>query len=161
MRYLFCHVELLISYLFLSPQVAKHNSPGDCWIIIDGLVYDVTHFALNHLGGTDIIYAFAGVDATKEFLDIHPPEYAWEYIGPAIGKVLMLSSPLSSLMPKAGLGFDVVDAESFAQLREALSSRVLTVTGGFGAMVQRYMREKAIITSSKFKIFDQISFCFK
>jgi L-lactate dehydrogenase (cytochrome) len=45
-------------------EVSKHNSRDDCWVIIDGNVYDVTDFLENHPGGEDIIIANAGKDAT-------------------------------------------------------------------------------------------------
>jgi predicted heme/steroid binding protein len=124
--------------------VKKHSEPGDCWVIIDGKVYDVSQFALSHPGGAEIIFRVAGTDATQEFLDIHPPEYAWEYVGPAIGAVLQHTSPSSGMMSRAGLSVKLAEAESFAELREALQSRILTITGGFGAMVQRYMREQVV-----------------
>ena len=123
-------------------QVSQHSEAGDMWMIIDGKVYDVSQFALSHPGGSDIIFRVAGTDATQEFLDIHPPEYAWEYVGPAIGAIVNGSSPSSSVLPKAGLSVKLAEAESFGELREALQSRILTITGGFGAMVQRYMREQ-------------------
>jgi predicted heme/steroid binding protein len=123
-------------------KVMKHKDPGDCWMVIDGRVYDVSQFALSHPGGSDIIFRVAGTDATHEFLGIHPPEYAWEYVGPALGVVATATSPLSSVLPRAGLSVKLAEAESFGLLRAALQSRILTITGGFGAMVQRYMREE-------------------
>jgi predicted heme/steroid binding protein len=111
-------------------------------MVIDGRVYDVSQFALSHPGGSDIIFRVAGTDATQEFLDIHPPEYAWEYVGPAIGVVSPTASPFNSVLPRADLSVKLVEAESFRLLRAALQTQILTITGGFGAMVQRYMREE-------------------
>ena len=118
-------------------------------MIIDGKVYDISQFALSHPGGSEIIFRIAGTDATQEFLDVHPPEYAWEYVGPAIGRVLQQTSPSSGIVSKAGLSVKLAEAESFAELREALQTRILTITGGFGAMVQRYMREQVAATSPR------------
>lgn len=53
-------------------EVAKHNTAGDAWIVIDGLVYDVTRFAALHPGGRQLLIAYAGKDASKDFNMLHP-----------------------------------------------------------------------------------------
>ncbi|KAL1411243.1 hypothetical protein Q8F55_002194 [Vanrija albida] len=55
-------------------EVQKHNSRDDCWVIIDGKVYDVTEFIEIHPGGAGIIAANAGKDATKIFKPLHPKD---------------------------------------------------------------------------------------
>ncbi|WVQ73082.1 hypothetical protein IAR50_002645 [Cryptococcus sp. DSM 104548] len=55
-------------------EVQKHNKADDCWVIINGKIYDVTDFMENHPGGPDIILANAGKDASKIFGPIHPPD---------------------------------------------------------------------------------------
>ncbi|TXT13764.1 hypothetical protein VHUM_01131 [Vanrija humicola] len=55
-------------------EVQKHNSRDDCWVIIDGKVYDVTEFIEIHPGGAGIIVANAGKDATKIFKPLHPKD---------------------------------------------------------------------------------------
>jgi Cytochrome b5-like Heme/Steroid binding domain len=52
--------------------VAKHRSPDDCWIIVDGDVYDVTDFLDSHPGGPNAILLHAGRDATAVYGPIHP-----------------------------------------------------------------------------------------
>ena len=81
-------------------EVQRHCTTDDCWIIIDGAVYDVTEFALSHPGGPELVYQCAGRDATVDFLSVHPPEYAWEYVGPAIG---VIETRVPKDMPPAGL----------------------------------------------------------
>lgn len=49
-------------------EVAKHNTPQDCWMVIEGTVYDVTPFiaAGMHPGGEAILEG-CGIDATELF----------------------------------------------------------------------------------------------
>lgn len=47
-------------------EVAMHNSPNDCWAVINGNVYDLTAYLSRHPGGDDIERA-CGIDATKLF----------------------------------------------------------------------------------------------
>ncbi|MCL4163225.1 UNVERIFIED_CONTAM: hypothetical protein GTU68_042885, partial [Idotea baltica] len=51
-------------------EVAKHNSNKDCWVVVDGKVYDVTLFIPNHPGGK-LIYARAGYDISILFQSYH------------------------------------------------------------------------------------------
>ncbi|KAJ7925918.1 hypothetical protein B0H13DRAFT_1973864 [Mycena leptocephala] len=55
-------------------QVAEHNSPQSCWVIIQNSVYDVTDFLQEHPGGAKIILKYAGRDATSAYEPIHPPD---------------------------------------------------------------------------------------
>jgi cytochrome b involved in lipid metabolism len=47
-------------------EVALHNTPADCWMAIDGKVYDVSNYASQHPGG-DAVYQGCGQDATELF----------------------------------------------------------------------------------------------
>lgn len=47
-------------------EVSAHNTSSDCWMVIDGKVYDVTSFIPSHPGGATII-AFCGLDASTAF----------------------------------------------------------------------------------------------
>jgi cytochrome b involved in lipid metabolism len=49
--------------------VGKHNTAEDCWMAIDGNVYDLTAFLPLHPGGSQVLLEVAGKDASKEFLD--------------------------------------------------------------------------------------------
>eukprot|EP00959_Pyramimonas_sp_CCMP1952_P090083 1885972-Pyramimonas_sp.AAC.2 len=55
-------------------EVAQHNKDGDCWIIIDNRVFDVTKFARFHPGGKWVLFTVAGKDATEEFYAYHRAE---------------------------------------------------------------------------------------
>lgn len=51
---------------FTMTQVSQHNSAKDCWLVVDGSVYDVTKFIPNHPGGNEILQG-CGKDATALF----------------------------------------------------------------------------------------------
>ena len=48
---------------FTMEEVSQHNQKGDCWIVYEGKVYDVSKFD-KHPGG-DAILRQAGQDATE------------------------------------------------------------------------------------------------
>lgn len=33
-------------------EIGKHNSPSDCWLVVDGQVWDFTNFHGEHPGGS-------------------------------------------------------------------------------------------------------------
>jgi sterol-4alpha-carboxylate 3-dehydrogenase (decarboxylating) len=53
---------------YTAADVARHCARDDLWVVIDGLVYDLTAYVDPHPGG-DAILAHAGGDATRGFLD--------------------------------------------------------------------------------------------
>ncbi len=59
-------------------EVERHNKIEDCWIIIDGKVFDVTEFAIIHPGGKQLIYSVGGTDATEYFHELHREEILLE-----------------------------------------------------------------------------------
>ncbi|CEP15271.1 hypothetical protein [Parasitella parasitica] len=52
-------------------QVQAHNKPNDCWIVIEGKVFDVTNFLSEHPGGKKVLAKMAGKDASKSFKMFH------------------------------------------------------------------------------------------
>ncbi|KLU89273.1 hypothetical protein MAPG_08247 [Magnaporthiopsis poae ATCC 64411] len=84
--------------VFDAAEVAKHNSPESCWVVLYGDVYDVTDFVPSHPGGSKIILQLAGRDATEDYDPVHPPGTLEE-----------------NLKPEAKLG--TVDPESLSRLR--------------------------------------------
>lgn len=54
-------------------ELDRHAEPDNCWMVVNGKVYDLTRFAPDHPGGPDIIYKYAGKDATKAYNEIHQP----------------------------------------------------------------------------------------
>nr|GMD76641.1 probable pectinesterase 29 [Ipomoea batatas] len=57
--------RLLVS----NNEVSLHNTPKDCWLIINAKAYNVTNFLNEHPGGEDVLLAAAGKDASEEFED--------------------------------------------------------------------------------------------
>ncbi|KAL2002373.1 hypothetical protein VTN02DRAFT_80 [Thermoascus thermophilus] len=68
--------------LLSAQQISEHNTPADCWTVIDGQVWDVTDFLEQHPGGTAIILKYAGRDATKAYSDVHSPNVLKETLSP-------------------------------------------------------------------------------
>ncbi|XP_042431531.1 cytochrome b5-like isoform X1 [Zingiber officinale] len=58
------------SKVYHFDEVAKHKVVKDCWLLIDGKVYDVTPFMEDHPGGDEVLLASTGKDATNDFEDI-------------------------------------------------------------------------------------------
>ena len=55
----------------VSPEeLAKHATAKDCWLLSDGIVYDVTKYLDNHPGGSAVMVEHAGQDCTSNFEDI-------------------------------------------------------------------------------------------
>jgi len=44
-------------------EVAQHDSADDCWVIMEGVVYDVTDYIASHPGGESIVEG-CGIDGT-------------------------------------------------------------------------------------------------
>ncbi|KAK3241811.1 hypothetical protein CYMTET_48456 [Cymbomonas tetramitiformis] len=71
---------------FTWDEIRSHHTEGDAWIVIKGLVYDVTDFAPMHPGGR-AIYCLAGKDATETFTAFHENN-TWKRLGDLrIGRV--------------------------------------------------------------------------
>ena len=47
-------------------EVSEHDSENDCWMVINGKVYDITSFVNSHPGGEEILDG-CGIDATQLF----------------------------------------------------------------------------------------------
>jgi len=62
-----------MSKTFTAADVSKHTATASdgMYIIIDGSVYDVTHFVDEHPGGAKILKRVAGKDASKQFWKYH------------------------------------------------------------------------------------------
>lgn len=67
--------------VYSKDEVAKHNTLGDLWIIVDNRVYDVSKFSKIHPGGATIFLNVAGAnqDATTQFYSYHKTEILDKY----------------------------------------------------------------------------------
>ena len=68
--------KVIVSFnkLISNDVLKQHNSSKDCWVSIDGFVYDCTHFLDDHPGGGGKITSRAGTDATRSFNNVgHSP----------------------------------------------------------------------------------------
>jgi cytochrome b involved in lipid metabolism len=46
-------------------EVAEHPREGDCWVAIDGLVYDITAYLPDHPSEPELILPWCGREATQ------------------------------------------------------------------------------------------------
>ncbi|RUP47261.1 nitrate reductase [Jimgerdemannia flammicorona] len=76
---------------FTIEDVAKHDKEDDCWIIVDGRVYDCTKFLEDHPGGADSILINAGIDCTEEFNAIHSTKAQGMLTEYLIGSILQVT----------------------------------------------------------------------
>lgn len=61
-------------------EVALHNSRASCWIVLHGKVYDVTNFLNDHPGGSEIMEAHFGRDASAAFDEVNHSDEAHEML---------------------------------------------------------------------------------
>lgn len=60
-------------------NLAHHNQyHKDQWLAINGKVYNITNYKLEHSGGDDILLVYSGVDATEAFASIGHSDSAIE-----------------------------------------------------------------------------------
>ena len=57
-------VEVVEVKTYSSADILTHNTAEDCWLLIDGKVYDVTDFVGKHPGGEALLEG-CGIDATE------------------------------------------------------------------------------------------------
>jgi flavocytochrome c len=60
-------------------EVAKHNKKEDLWVVVKGVVMNLTNWLEEHPGGPQAIMNFMGRDATEEFEMLHDDEVIPKY----------------------------------------------------------------------------------
>ncbi len=63
-------------------EVERHHTPDDCWVVINGTVYDLSAFHEKHPGGSRIITDHAGKDVSNLFNPVHPEDIAQRLLAP-------------------------------------------------------------------------------
>ena len=63
-------------------EVEQHNTPEDCWVVINGKVYDLSIFQIGHPGGSTIITENAGKDVSNLFNAVHPKDIVQKLLSP-------------------------------------------------------------------------------
>ncbi len=48
-------------------ELSLHSTPSDCWLLIDGKVYDITPYIRSHPGGASMITMNCGKDASAAY----------------------------------------------------------------------------------------------
>lgn len=57
---------------FIEPDaITSCRIRGLLWLVIDNIVYDCTHFATDHPGGSDILESFSGSNCSWQFWRFH------------------------------------------------------------------------------------------
>ncbi|CAD6442031.1 7df1cc32-6d16-4391-88dc-a39142a5675e [Sclerotinia trifoliorum] len=73
---------------FTMDEVAKHNKKEDLWVVVKGVVMDVSDWLDEHPGGPQALMNFMGRDATEEFEMLHDDEVIPKYAASqVIGRV--------------------------------------------------------------------------
>ncbi|CAJ1391976.1 unnamed protein product [Effrenium voratum] len=93
-------------------EVARHCIPEDCWVALNGKVYDLTEFMDRHPGGPTTILAWAGKDASKLFNDIHKGVKIEQYLRP------------EAFLGDLGIDETMMSESYWHQLREARLAEV-------------------------------------
>ncbi len=63
-------------------EVERHNTPDDCWVVINGKVYDLSLFHKEHPGGAEVITNNAGKDVSTLFNPVHPKDIIQRMLSP-------------------------------------------------------------------------------
>ncbi|CAA2965861.1 cytochrome b5 [Olea europaea subsp. europaea] len=80
--------------VYAYDEVSKHRAIKDCWLVIDGKVYDVSPFMDDHPGGDEVLLSSSGKDATADFEDIGHSDSAKEMMDKyLIGTIDMSTVP--------------------------------------------------------------------
>ncbi|KAF3237838.1 hypothetical protein TWF217_002030 [Orbilia oligospora] len=104
---------------FTREEIEKHDKDNDCWIVIDGKVYDATSVIDWHPGGKAAILSHAGKvhqQTTDEFESIHD-DYAYEKLKECIlGSITEKAKNFIKKSAEAAAKEDVADGSEHTKL---------------------------------------------
>jgi len=84
-------------------ELEEHNTPEDCWVLIDDIVYDLTEFADEHPAGPASIHELAGKNGSEAFFAVHNSHLLDDFEDEKIGRIAPQSSGKTrSSPPKSG-----------------------------------------------------------
>ncbi|KAL7148903.1 hypothetical protein ABFS83_05G004400 [Erythranthe nasuta] len=87
-----------LTKLITMKEASEHNTAEDCWVVIDGKVYDVSAYLDEHPGGDDVLLKATGKDATEEFEDAGHSKTARELMEEfCIGEIDQPPSPIPEM----------------------------------------------------------------
>ncbi|XP_058104908.1 cytochrome b5-like [Magnolia sinica] len=104
------------SKTYVFEEVNKHAVTNDCWLIIHGKVYDVTPFMEDHPGGSEVLLAATGKDATTDYDDIGHSKEAQEMLDQYyIGKIDASTVPQKrQFIPSQVTGYTSLEKGGFS-----------------------------------------------
>ncbi|CAJ1411215.1 unnamed protein product [Effrenium voratum] len=130
-------------------EVNRHCTPEDCWVALNGKVYDLSEFMDRHPGGPTTILSWAGKDASKLFNEIHKGVKIDSYLRP------------EALLGNLGVDESLMSDEFWHTLREARIveireeiDRVLSQTSSThkADSIQRLLQDKSLDSGLKTKL---------
>ncbi|XP_028761946.1 cytochrome b5-like [Neltuma alba] len=125
-----------LAKLYTMLEASQHNTEDDCWVVIDGKVYDVTSYLDDHPGGDEVVLLATGKDATDEFEDAGHSQSARELMEKFCIGELDTSPPVSSKNQAA------VYSEKFLHLTKQYWAVPVAVVGISVVVGFLYLRKK-------------------
>ncbi|CAI9785303.1 unnamed protein product [Fraxinus pennsylvanica] len=131
-----------LTKLYSMEEASQHNTQEDCWVVIDGKVYDVSSYLDEHPGGDDVLLRATGKDATDEFEDAGHSKSARELMESfCIGEL----DPTTPAIPKLEIVSKNQEVDGISQKVINLSKQywVIPVAVGLSVVVGfLYLRKK-------------------
>ena len=59
--------ERIEENVFTMEEVRRHTKPDDAWLVVDDKVYNISNFWKKHPGGQNVIFCYAGMDASVNY----------------------------------------------------------------------------------------------